>query len=268
MKGLVSVIMPTYNMGSFIGEAIQSVLLQSYPNWELIIIDDGSTDDTEKVIKSFEDKRIQYYYQLNKGVSAARNFGLAIMKGVFFCFLDADDKLPPKSLQCRTEIFEENSNVEFVDGVVERRNESLKKLISLYTPKLKNKNPLKDLASLNGHCFFGPSWMIKKALNVEYKFKEGLSHAEDLLFYMEIARNGGKYTYTFETVYIYRDTSSSAMKNLDGLENGYRQVFEYIKEWPELTFRTLLANQLRVKKIMFLSYLSAGEPVKAFRALI
>lgn len=90
---LFSIITPTFNRSNMIGKAIESVINQTYANWEMIIIDDGSTDDTAQVIKNFtlNDQRIKYFYQNNQGRSAARNKGIYISIGDFLCFLDDDD---------------------------------------------------------------------------------------------------------------------------------------------------------------------------------
>lgn len=89
---LVSVIIPCYNVSDFVEKCIQSVLVQSYDNLEIIIVNDGSTDDTGEKIKTFlYDERIRYIVQENKGLSGARNTGLDIMKGDYVCFIDSDD---------------------------------------------------------------------------------------------------------------------------------------------------------------------------------
>ena len=88
-----SVIIPTYNRANLISKAIKSVLYQTYKNWELIVIDDGSTDNTKDIVEEFqkEDNRIIYLKQKNKERSAARNNGIRNSKGDFICFLDSDD---------------------------------------------------------------------------------------------------------------------------------------------------------------------------------
>ncbi len=88
---LISVIIPTYNRANFLGEAIESVLSQTYKNLEVIIIDDGSTDDTRQLIEKYTDKRIIYLYQEHGGTSAARNKGIQEAKGEYIAFLDSDD---------------------------------------------------------------------------------------------------------------------------------------------------------------------------------
>lgn len=95
----VSVIIPTYNYGHFLGEAIQSVLDQTFQDWELIVVDDGSTDNTREVVAAFADPRIRYVYQENRGNPAARNAALKLAAGEYIACLDADDMWFPEMLQ-------------------------------------------------------------------------------------------------------------------------------------------------------------------------
>lgn len=109
---LVSVILPTYNRASFLEESVQSVLFQNYKNFELIIVDDGSTDTTAKHAKEWAlDQRVQYFYQENRGVSSARNFGLNKAKGNWVAFLDSDDIWLPDKLRTQMDFFKSNPHV-------------------------------------------------------------------------------------------------------------------------------------------------------------
>jgi glycosyltransferase involved in cell wall biosynthesis len=94
----VSVIITTYNLSHMVGQAVESVLSQSMTDFELIIVDDGSTDNTREVINKFVDKRIKYFYKDNGGVASARNFGTKNSSGDFVAFLDDDDLWPPDYL--------------------------------------------------------------------------------------------------------------------------------------------------------------------------
>jgi len=106
----VSVIMPTYNRANFIGEAIRSVLIQDLKDWELIIIDDGSIDDTKQIVKTNKDPRIRYIYQKNKGRSAARNKAIAMAKGEYLAFLDSDDLFLAGKLKKQVEFLDKNKD--------------------------------------------------------------------------------------------------------------------------------------------------------------
>jgi glycosyltransferase involved in cell wall biosynthesis len=108
---LVSVIIPCFNYGQFVGEAIQSVLNQTYPDLEVIVVDDGSTDTTRDVVYSFRDPRIRYVYQENAGENVARNTGIQQARGEFIAFLDADDLWLPQKLEKQLRLFEEDPEV-------------------------------------------------------------------------------------------------------------------------------------------------------------
>src|SRR5919112_3168501 len=94
---LVSVIIPSYNHAHYLGEAIESVLSQSYRNFEIIVVDDGSTDNTSEVASHYEEVRL--VRQENRGLAGARNSGLAEAEGEYLVFLDADDRLLPRALE-------------------------------------------------------------------------------------------------------------------------------------------------------------------------
>jgi glycosyltransferase involved in cell wall biosynthesis len=97
---LISIIISTFNRHRVLPAAIKSVLAQSVENWELIIVDDGSTDGTREVLTSFlNHERIHYYYQTNHGVSSARNYGATVAKGDYLIFLDSDDQFQPELLK-------------------------------------------------------------------------------------------------------------------------------------------------------------------------
>ncbi len=102
---LVSIILPTFNRGYCLPAAIDSVRAQSHPNWELIVIDDGSTDDTRELMSRYAgDDRVRYVWQANGGVAAARNTGLALARGNFIAFLDSDDTWKPFKLRLQLDV--------------------------------------------------------------------------------------------------------------------------------------------------------------------
>lgn len=110
MEELISVIMPSYNTASYIAETVQSVLAQTYQNWELIIVDDCSTDDTDEVIKPFlADGRIRYFKnEKNSGAAVSRNRALREAKGKWIAFLDSDDLWLPEKLEKQIAFMKEN----------------------------------------------------------------------------------------------------------------------------------------------------------------
>jgi glycosyltransferase involved in cell wall biosynthesis len=106
----VSVVVPAYNSDEFVGEAVESALSQTYPPIEVIVVDDGSTDDTARVLELLGD-RIKLVRQENAGVAAARNTGIAVARGELFAFLDADDAWVPEKLDRQVQIHAQNPQI-------------------------------------------------------------------------------------------------------------------------------------------------------------
>ena len=109
MDNLVSIIMPSYNTRDYIGASIESVLAQTYENWELLIVDDCSTDDTDAVVAKFTDPRIRYLKnEKNSGAAVSRNYALREAKGRWIAFLDSDDLWEPEKLSKQLSFMKKN----------------------------------------------------------------------------------------------------------------------------------------------------------------
>ena len=109
VSGLVSIIMPSYNTGKYIEDSIRSVLAQTYENWELIIVDDCSTDDSDAIVAAFADPRIRYLKkEVNSGAAESRNWGLREAKGKWIAFLDSDDLWTPDKLERQIAFMQDN----------------------------------------------------------------------------------------------------------------------------------------------------------------
>ena len=127
MNALVSIITPAYNSAKFIAETIYSVQNQTHVNWEMIIVDDGSSDETLAIVQAFidEDKRIQCYkLEQNSGPAVARNFAIEKAKGAFMTFIDADDIWFPNFIENSIKTIEK-TGVSFVFSSYKRSNENL-----------------------------------------------------------------------------------------------------------------------------------------------
>lgn len=133
MRYKISVVIPTYNCHMFIVEAIESVLMQTYNNFEILVVDDGSTDNTKMLLTNYiQNKLIKYIYQDNQGVSVARNTGITNSIGELIAFLDADDALLPHSLEKRVRAFElfPEAEIVFTDYFEEKFNDDSVAFIS------------------------------------------------------------------------------------------------------------------------------------------
>jgi glycosyltransferase involved in cell wall biosynthesis len=120
-KPLVSVLVPCHNYGRFLGQAIDSILAQTLRDWECIIVDDGSSDDTEQVATRYRgiDARVRYIRQENAGVSSARNTALSLSRGQLIQFLDADDKIQPGKLESHADYLLSHPEVDLAYGGVD-----------------------------------------------------------------------------------------------------------------------------------------------------
>ena len=122
---LISIIIPVYNRAHLVPAAIQSVLNQTEINWELIIVDDCSTDNIKGVISEYKDERIKFFrLPLNKGNAGARNEGVRNAKGEYIFFLDSDDIMLPNALNCFTEQYSKTPNIDFAFGGYQTKNQT------------------------------------------------------------------------------------------------------------------------------------------------
>lgn len=171
MESLVSILVPCYNSANYISELLESVLGQTYSNIELIIINDGSTDETEKVIKKYEDKfnessiKLIYKYQENAGQAAAINTALSIMKGEYLCWIDSDDYLYKDSIAVRVRKLVESGAGYFCitacDVVEEENVKKIKKKYYRRKPKGKDNFFIDAILDKNVVFASGGGFMIK-----------------------------------------------------------------------------------------------------------
>jgi len=208
----VSVIMPTYNSAHFISKSIESVINQTYPNWELIIVDDGSTDNTRNIINEYIqlDKRIKYFFQQNKGVSSARNKGISISNGVFVAFLDSDDLWLPQKMAIQTkDMVHYNADLICCDAhhfstdftqydsleIVDRQNLKCEAYYGISGIKhLLSENPISTLTVM---C-------KRESVLASGGFSENLRKAEDYHLWNKLLFNGFKILKTSDKLAAYR----------------------------------------------------------------
>ncbi len=262
---LVSVIMPARNASGYIAEAMRSVIGQHWQNWELIVVDNASTDTTIEQVASLTDPRIILLDEPRLGVSYARNRGLRHVHGDFYCFLDADDILPPGSIQVRLELLLADPGLYFADGATEAFDNTSGKVLWKRTPTYKGW-PREDLLSLDPSCFVGNTWMIRRPKGQIPLFREGMSHLEDFQYFLSMASEG-RYDHVEEVVLRYRTGHGSAMGDLVGLHEGYRDLVRSMLELdPPPTEADISGAWDKVRLIMAKTYLKKGRILEALRA--
>jgi len=231
---LISVIVPCYNQGRFLSETLESVDKQTYSDWECIIVDDGSTDNTMEIAQSWvsKDRRFKYYYKENRGVSSARNYGIELAQGEFIQFLDSDDILDLKKIKISLNQLKlpENSEVKMVISNFKMIS-SDSEVISPAFCELHN-----DLFSLNGFLFH---WNItfsiqmqcgffEAALFKNVKFSENLSAQEDWLVWVQLIKTNSKVIFIDMPLAYYRTNPSSRMRTL-GIDDNQIKVLDSFK---------------------------------------
>ncbi|OGU23031.1 MAG: hypothetical protein A2X85_14300 [Geobacteraceae bacterium GWF2_54_21] len=190
---LVSIIIPTYNSASFITEAIDSCLMQTYTKFEIIVINDGSTDNTDEVVLKYIDK-ITYIKQENAGAARARNLGIAEAKGDYIAFLDADDIWITDKLQKQIEIMKRNPNIALVYGKFENFSEGTNEILSIMPDSIQS-GFLFDHILINNLIGLSSVLVRKSVLDEVGSFDERLLTAEDTNLWLKIA-----YKYPFGVV--------------------------------------------------------------------
>ncbi len=264
----ISVIIPAYNSAKYLAESILSVINQSFNSWELIVVDDGSTDNTAEIANNYlTDQRITLIRQLNKGVSAARNAGIKIAKAKFITFLDADDYYLPHNLQEKYNVLVKNSSVDFVYCDVMQCDEKLNDIKiekGVETDNLFKKVLLWQVETIPT---LPSNIMIKTALMKEhYLFDERLSNCADR--YMKILLSKDKAAaYIPKALVKYRNTPGSMSKKVGLLEQDELYIAKRIIEEniiPAGMFRRkVIANMYLI--IAGSWYKDAGKTGRAIR---
>ena len=213
----VSIIIPVYNCEKYISKMLKSILTQSYQNIEVIIVNDGSTDNSYEECKKVEDSRIIIISQENKGVSSARNKGIERATGKYITFIDPDDWVEKGYIEYMYNKIKENDvDIVAVGHYIEKDNK-IKRAMNFEDKILSSESAL-DMSS---KYFFSAIWakLFKKEIlttnNIEKLFDEDLFYSEDTLAYCKLLRYSNKIYWTSTPLYYYHINENGAMKKKD-----------------------------------------------------
>lgn len=223
-RSLISVIIPAYNAESFVAKAIDSVLSQTYSRFEVIVVNDGSTDNTETIVKNYSDTRIRLISQKNGGLSCARNTGIRSAKGEYLAFLDADDYWMPEKLVKQIELLKQHSEFGFCS--TQTRVETPEGLFLNHWPCPKiTASTLRTIFAQNATIAgSGSGVMVKKELqNQAGFFDQSLTSLEDIDMWMRYAAIS-EYCCLPETLTVITKRPDSMSRNLATMRNNAIKV--------------------------------------------
>lgn len=237
-NALVSVIIPCYKQAQYLPDALNSVLSQTYTNWECIIVNDGSPDNTEEVVREWvvKDKRFIYLKKENGGLSSARNAGLKVAKGNYLQFLDSDDALHEEKFFLQIKALDSTcvhalSISDYFSSIA--TNLTQKHPSRSLSPRFKSSNHIQELItdwekqlSIPIHCFF-----FKTALFFDHNiaFNEELLNHEDWDCWMNIFKLKPEVVYVDQKLATYRIRDDSMCRNKQLMNQGYLKAIKIQK---------------------------------------
>tara|TARA_R110002049_G_scaffold3795_5_gene27656 strand:- start:134769 stop:135725 length:957 start_codon:yes stop_codon:yes gene_type:complete len=243
-QSLISIIIPTYNRAHLIGETLDSIVAQTYTNWECIVVDDGSTDKTNIVLAAYceKDKRFKYLKRpdnYKKGGNGARNYGFEISKGDYINWFDSDDIMHPEKLEIQYNLIKQtNSNFVTCQSIVFKNN--ISNLLKLNSESIFSENIFSDyLTKKVSWLTQAPLWSKLFLSSLDYLFDENLRAGQEWEFHSRVLLNYPDYSYTNERLVYIRQHDSSI---------SYSKKAEVFRDINYVKARILIYNLLKNAK--------------------
>ncbi len=266
----VSVVIPTYNRADLVCEALESVAAQTYKDWEIILVDDGSTDNTREAVAPYLTQlgsRLRYIKQENRGLAAARNTGIWAARGSYIALLDSDDVWKPEKLATQVPYLEADASVGLVSSRAEQVDAANKQVLGL-----KPKDPAgTTLATMIVQGTQPPSSFLIRKTAIESiggfdpAIKRGI---EDVDLCFRLARRW-KFVCLEQPLIRYRLHSTNLSSEPLGTYLGYVQTYEKLLIDPDATVPVAAARRYLAKYLYLLgaSYRRSGKPTEARQCL-
>ncbi|OHB79357.1 MAG: hypothetical protein A2Z25_15860 [Planctomycetes bacterium RBG_16_55_9] len=269
-RPLVSVVMPVYNGGDYMGQAIESVLTQDYTNFEIVVIDDGSTDNTREVVLRYNDKRIRYLHQENTGVASARNLGIRHAKGQYIIPLDADDMMAPATLTKHLMEFEKQPEADLVYSDVLLIDEKDQPLRLMKKPEYQDRRHLiRDLFRA-GHPIVPFRFGIRRSVFDRIGFyDEDLLVGEDYDMMRRFVKAGLKAHHLGEALHLRRVQPNSLTRTYSAQKarchfdvvKRFVETFTYDELFPDVAWHEIPQDRrsIHAKCLVIATYFAMGQ---------
>lgn len=230
MNPLISIIIPTYNRASLLRETLDSVLMQTYQNWECIVVDDGSTDNTKEIVLNYREKDSRFSYHsrpidMPKGANSCRNFGFELSKGEFINWFDSDDIMLPEFLSKKIGCFSAAINLVICSGYLTDENLQNRKATELVVQT----NIFKDYTLWNLRIFT-PSVLFRKSFLPKELFSAKITRGQETELFSRLffKMKSAEYEILNEPLFLYRHHSESKTHKNNVYVAAYKESQAYI----------------------------------------
>jgi len=277
MSPLVSIIVPCYNQAPYLSEALQSVLEQTYDNWECIIVNDGSPDNTKEVAQEWvkKDARFIYLYKENGGLSSARNAGLALVTGDYIQFLDADDYLDARKFELSLKAISEInlSKQKIVISNFRMFTTDFKQSTTPYCTLMESYFTFEKILfgwdyefNIPIHCGFFDSYFFK-----EFRFNEQLKAKEDWMMWLFLFNQKIECVFIDKPFAFYRLHTNNMTSERNVMEENHLNAILYVESIVSATvykdFLEFILLQKTKKIVSLQSYISSYENTRGYKIL-
>jgi glycosyltransferase involved in cell wall biosynthesis len=238
----VSVVIPAHNAAGTLPATISSVLAQTWQEFEIVVVDDGSIDDTETALRRLtSDSRILYVRQEQLGPAAARNLGIERARGAYVAFLDSDDLWLPQYLQTMVDVLEADEDAALAYTDAWRLDDATKRIYrrtamaSQAPPHSPPRDPDALLQALLEHNFVYTSTTVRKSVLDEVGGFRSLTRSEDYELWLRVAANGRRFVRAPGLLAVYRDRAGSRMHDPGAMLRGRREIYRLVIDEYEIS---------------------------------
>ena len=238
---LVSIIVPIYNTAKYLPSCLDSIINQTYQNLEIILIDDGSTDNSYQIAQKYsqKDPRIKLFHQKNAGQSAARNYGIKIAIGRYISFIDSDDKVAQSFIENLLRPYQDIKAILTVCGIHYKRLKQ-NSISDVYINPLRPQHKFETqkayilyLLAVDGRMYSSVNKLYRADIVKKISFAVNLNFAEDTKFVLDYLNQiKGKIHFVLEPLYLYNfGTETSTMRSVSTNWNNWQRSYNNLKSW-------------------------------------